>query len=126
LPDGSRSLIPAEWTDWRPEPAGRTPADDVGDGDHDLGRLGDLLHLRKVIDALSGRHVESAPRKESGHAIETGFPQPTQSCAEPLSSSAVGDGVALDEASRIAALEILARLIARMLSARSKREGSDE
>ena len=32
----------------------------------------------------------------------------------------------LDEASRIAALEILACLIARMLSARSKREGSDE
>jgi hypothetical protein len=32
----------------------------------------------------------------------------------------------LDEASRIAALEILARLIARMLSAKSKREGSDE
>jgi hypothetical protein len=31
----------------------------------------------------------------------------------------------LDEASRVAALEILARLIARMLSARSKREGSD-
>jgi hypothetical protein len=52
LPDGSRSLIPAEWTDWRPEPAGRTSADDVGDGDHDLGRIGDLLHLRKVIDAL--------------------------------------------------------------------------
>ena len=52
LPDGSRSLIPAEWTDWRPERADRTPADDVGDCDHDLGRLGDLLHLRKVIDAL--------------------------------------------------------------------------
>jgi hypothetical protein len=32
----------------------------------------------------------------------------------------------LDEASRIAALGILARLIARMLSDRSKREGSDE
>ena len=32
----------------------------------------------------------------------------------------------IDEASRFAALEILARLIARMLSARSKREGSDE
>ena len=32
----------------------------------------------------------------------------------------------LDEASRLAALEILARLIARMLSARAKREGSDE
>ena len=48
------------------------PADDGGDGDHDLGRLGDLLHLRKVIDALSGRHVELAPPKESVHAIETG------------------------------------------------------
>ena len=32
----------------------------------------------------------------------------------------------LDESSRIAALEILARLIARMLSARSTREASDE
>ena len=32
----------------------------------------------------------------------------------------------LDEASRIAALEILARLIARMISARSTREASDE
>ena len=32
----------------------------------------------------------------------------------------------LDEASRIAALEILSRLIARMISARSTREASDE
>jgi hypothetical protein len=32
----------------------------------------------------------------------------------------------LDEAARAAALEILARLIARMLAARSKREASDE
>ena len=93
LPDGSRSLIPGEWTDWRPEQADRTPAEDVGDSDHDLGRLGDLLHLRKVIDALGGRHVESAPRKESGHAIETGLPQPTQSCPEPLSSSVIGDEI---------------------------------
>jgi hypothetical protein len=94
LPDGSRSLIPAEWTDWSPEQADRSPTDDGGDGDHDLGSLEDLLHLRKVIDALIGRHVESAPRKESDHAIETGLPRPTQSCPESLSSSAVGDGVA--------------------------------
>jgi hypothetical protein len=78
LPDGSRSLIAAEWTDWSPEQADRTPAD-VGDGDHDLGRLGVLLHLRKIIDALSGRHVESAPRKETGHAIEPGLPKPALS-----------------------------------------------
>ena len=61
LPDGSRSLIPANWTDWSTEQARRTPADDANDGAHDLGRLGDLLHLRKVIDALYGRHVESVP-----------------------------------------------------------------
>src|SRR5271157_4701721 len=52
LPDGSRSLIPAEWTDWSPKQVERTSADDGGDSDHDLGRLDDLLHLRKVIDAL--------------------------------------------------------------------------
>jgi len=91
LPDGSRSLVPADWTDWRREQAEPTANDD--DGDHDLGGLGDLLHLRKVVDALSGRHVESAPRKESGHAIETGLPRLTRSSPEPLCGSTVGDGV---------------------------------
>ena len=93
LPDGSRSLIPAKWTDWRMEQAGRTPAGDAGDDGHALGRLDDLLHLLKVIDALCGRHVESAPRKESSHAIETGISRPTQSSSEPLSRSPVGDCV---------------------------------
>jgi hypothetical protein len=127
LPDGSRSLIPGEWTDWRPEQADRTPAEDVGDSDHDLGRLGDLLHLRKVIDALGGRHVESAPRKESGHAIETGLLDPPDLAPNPSPAAPLATAwQQLDEALRIAALEILARLIARMLSARSTREGSDE
>jgi hypothetical protein len=40
-----------------------------------------------------------------------------------LSATAWGQ---LDEASRLAALKILARLIARMLAARSTREASDE
>jgi hypothetical protein len=93
LPDGSRSLIPADWTDWSPEPAGRTLAVEAGGDDRNLGGLGDLLHLRKVIDALSGRHVESAPRKESGHAIEPGLPRPPRSSPEPLSGRAIGDGV---------------------------------
>jgi hypothetical protein len=42
----------------------------------------------------------------------------------PAASATAWDRV--DEASRIAALEILTRLIARMLSARSTREVSDE
>jgi len=92
LPDGSRSLIPANWTDWSAEQARRMPANDAG-GAHDLGRLGDLLHLRKVIDALYDRHIESVPCKESGHATEPGLSRSPRSSPEPLSSSPVGDGV---------------------------------
>ena len=90
LPDGSRSLIPANWTDWNAEQARRTPADDAG-GVHELGSLGDLLHLRKMIDALYGRHVESV--QESRHATEPSLSRPIQSSTESLSSSPVGDGV---------------------------------
>src|SRR6266566_2687099 len=82
LPDGSRSLIPANWTDWKAEQARRTPADDTG-GAHNLGRLGDLLHLRKVIDALYDRPVESVPFKESRHATEPDLSRPPRSSTEP-------------------------------------------
>ena len=73
LPDGSRSLIPAGWTDWKVEPLGGTPPIDADDAVHDLGRLGDLLHLRKLVDALCIRGAESAPCRESRHAIEPGL-----------------------------------------------------
>jgi hypothetical protein len=63
LPDGSRSLIPADWTDWRREQAERTPADAADDGAYDLGNLSDLLRLREIVDALHRRHVESVPCK---------------------------------------------------------------
>jgi hypothetical protein len=99
LPDGSRSLIPANWTDWSKEQANRTPADDAGNGSHELGRLGDLLHLRKVIDALHDRHVDSASCKESSHAIESGFSRPARSSTEPLSSGPIGDVVGPDRRS---------------------------
>jgi hypothetical protein len=59
LPDGSRSLIPASWTDWKVEPLGGTPPIDADDAVHDLGRLGDLLHLRKLVDALCIGGAES-------------------------------------------------------------------
>jgi hypothetical protein len=49
-------------------------------------------------------------------------PAPSPSPAAPLATA----WRQLDEASRVAALEILARLIARVLSAGSKREESDE
>ena len=45
LPDGSRSLIPASWTDWRVEPPAGTPPIAADGAVHDLGRLDDLLRL---------------------------------------------------------------------------------
>jgi hypothetical protein len=51
LPDGSRALIPAKWTDWNEVAA----SPEEGASPNDLGRIDDLLHLRKVLDALIGR-----------------------------------------------------------------------
>jgi len=76
------------------------------DGDaNNLGRLGDLLRLRKLVDALYHRHAESAPCKESRHAIEPELTRSSRPSAKPLSSSA--DSVEqIDAAARIAAVEI--------------------
>jgi hypothetical protein len=72
LPNGSRSLIPAAWTDWRYADTNASPSDADIDHASSLGKLDDLLRLGKVINALLSRHTESAPHKESGHAIEPG------------------------------------------------------
>src|SRR5438132_11834145 len=66
LPNGSRSLIPAAWTDWRDADASLSDDDIIHTSS--LGKLGDLLQLGKVIDALLGRHVESASHVESSDA----------------------------------------------------------
>ena len=50
LPDGSKSLIPADWTDLAsPTQSIATPATTT------LGSLEDLLHARALVDALLGR-----------------------------------------------------------------------
>jgi len=52
LPNGSRSLIPAAWTDWRDADASPS-VEDIEDTSS-LGKLGDLLQLRTVIgDSLT-------------------------------------------------------------------------
>jgi hypothetical protein len=83
LPNGSRSLIPATWTDWRATHASASPADADGNDASRLGRLDDLLQLGKLIDALARRHIESAPHMESPHADELGVPRTTRSAREP-------------------------------------------
>jgi hypothetical protein len=89
LPNGSRSLIPAAWTDWRGGDA--SPSDDDIDHSSSVGKLGDLLALHKVIDEPAARRLEQ-----------------------------------LDEAARLAALAVLARLIARMLAEASAKENGHE
>ena len=51
LPDGSKSLIPADWTDFN----------NTSDGSQALelvGSLDDLLHLRRLVDALLRRATD--------------------------------------------------------------------
>ena len=78
LPDGSKSMIPVEWTDLA------TPAASKPDTVPTLASLEDLLHTRAVVDALFSRlpafHIENRNRaagKESTIAKES----------EPLRSS---------------------------------------
>ena len=62
LPDGSKSMIPAEWTDFglpaqhAAAPYAPTPPT--------MGSLEDLLHARAVVDALLSRHA-AVPNREA-------------------------------------------------------------
>ena len=61
LPDGSRRLIPAAWTDLESQPAG-----DSGDAPGTLGTVADLLELSVLVSDLSARRAdcgEQAARK---------------------------------------------------------------
>ena len=79
LPDGSKSLIPADWTDLAaPAPSVGAPAATT------LGSLEHLLHARAVVDALLGRLASitgeggnSATTKESAFARKQ--PKPIRS-----------------------------------------------
>ena len=84
LPNGSRSLIPAGWTDWRIG-VGTSQCDDDIEDASSLGRLGDLLQLRKILDALRSRQSESAPHVERSHAAESSVSRLSRS-AEPPST----------------------------------------
>jgi hypothetical protein len=55
LPDGSKSLIPADWTNLK-----STSDFTVHKQSATLASLGELLHMRIVIDALLRRSKEAA------------------------------------------------------------------
>src|SRR6516165_312578 len=80
LPDGSRSLIPAGWTDWT-----QTAEDDsLSRSEHHdccLASLADLLHARGIVDALLGRCLipqqMPAANEESCDATDPGLSRTT-------------------------------------------------
>jgi hypothetical protein len=71
LPDESRSLIPASWTDWSERVLGQSAGSDhhAEPTSRVLASVADLLRARALVDALLGR---MAPAKESDDAIRTG------------------------------------------------------
>ena len=63
LPDGSKSLIPADWTDIAPtaQPQVSVPSNQTAT----LGSREDLFHARAVVDALLGRLAR--PKSEEAY-----------------------------------------------------------
>ena len=80
LPDGTRSLVPADWTDLDLQPGNPAPPPEPGRSPSrpcTLGFLRDLLRARTIVDALLRRltcfNDGQCPsdRKEDEHATET-------------------------------------------------------
>src|SRR5580704_8151420 len=86
LPDGSRSLVPADWTDWKATTQAFDEPSTSGSGhsEHCLAPLTDLLHARAIVDALLGRglipQLEPAADEESCHATDPGRSRTSPSC----------------------------------------------
>ena len=68
LPDGSKSLIPAEWTDLASTPSQHALSTHTAT----LCSLEDLLHARAVVDALLSRLAAPESENASSAAKEEG------------------------------------------------------
>jgi len=80
LPDGSKSMIPAEWTDFALPAQLERPTVVPAPPPPTLGSLEDLLHARAVVDALLSRLAAVAntdSNKESSIARKK--PKPVRS-----------------------------------------------
>jgi len=111
LPDGSRSLIPAGWTDLAAIRVAEPTAAIENDRHHSLARLVDFLHARTILDALLSRVPSPRPNpattEESCRATDSG--------ASRAARSTGSAGRAARQA-RAKAIEILARMIAQTLA----------
>jgi hypothetical protein len=83
LPDGTRSLIPAAWTDLAPQPA---------DGAPPTNTLAELLRAGQVLAALAGRLTADAadgipPREEAAYDQRD---EPDEPAGAPAPAEATG------------------------------------
>jgi len=108
LPDGSKSMIPANWTDLASEaqPQKSLPAQTA----ETLGSLQDLLHARAVVDALLSRIV--APASEAGNGRRAPLREKYPTLFDLLLDE-TSPWETLHEEKKLLVIEILARLIAR-------------
>jgi len=68
LPDGSRSLIPASWTDWKATGKHESLAQTR---ERCIATLADLLHARAIVDALLSRcPIRQLAHEESRNAAD--------------------------------------------------------
>ena len=87
LPDGSRSLVPAGWTDWKAttQAVDEPSTSGSGHGERCLAPLTDLLHARAIVDALLGRCLIPQPKpaadEESFDATDPAYSRTSRSCA---------------------------------------------
>ena len=76
LPDGSRSLIPAVWTDLDQSEKRNLPSDNPQSAPSLIGSIPHLLHARKIVDALlrkldSPEQISRSVSKEDSNRAET-------------------------------------------------------
>lgn len=90
LPDGSRSLVPAVWTDWVPQGTAAVSSMRDDRAEDNLCAIDDLVKVRVVVDDLLRRHTESASRQEGGHAVETSVSRASHG-GRRSASSALGE-----------------------------------
>lgn len=81
LPDGSKSLIPAAWTD------ADSPAADSEQDAATLGSVADLLHACAVISALLARGAQEQAAQQSPCKEDNRAAYPAQSAAGPGSGA---------------------------------------
>ena len=125
LPDGSRTLIPAAWTDrnGRQDAGLVSPVGDNADATENLCTISDLLKARAVTDALLSRLVELAPEQEGDDAVRVGV---SGTARRSRKKDQKVPGIRSIRRLRSPRWCLLSRLIAQKLAAKSAPESGDE